>query len=186
MDTALAIAKLWRMLVALDLLSTGVVRGAIQGVRRWRRDFAVSRSRFCGLPVSFGQSKRAAPPRTDAPAIAGLAGAGAEYWARSFARPCCASRNSRTGQPVVEALTRHGYFRVPSMPACTLAIGGATFEEYVGAMRAGSAAGPGKLEARGRLGLTVRLVPAWEAQAGRILPAVRTGPWTALRSSSNG
>ena len=68
----LAIASCCRMQVALDLLSTGVVRGAIQGVRRWRREFLRVPVAFCGLPVSFGQSCVRLRPGTDAPAIAVL------------------------------------------------------------------------------------------------------------------
>ena len=168
----LAIASFCRMQVALDLLSTGVVRGAIQGVRRWRRDFCRVPVAFCGLPVSFGQSSVRLRPGTDAPAIAGLLAQELECWARGFGAPVlCFKEFAPREQPIVEPLTKHGYFRVPSMPSCTLAIAWRTFEEYVGAMRAGYRRQVlANLEARDRLGLTVRLVPAWEGQAERIFP----------------
>ncbi len=119
----LAIASFCRMQVALDLLSTGVVRGAIQGVRRWRRDFCRVPVAFCGLPVSFGQSSVRLRPGTDAPAIAGLLAQELECWARGFGAPVlCFKEFAPREQPIVEPLTKHGYFRVPSMPSCTLAI----------------------------------------------------------------
>ena len=168
----LAIASFCRMQVALDLLSTGVVRGAIQGIRRWRRGFCRVPVAFCGLPVSFGQSSMRLRPGTDAPAIAGLVAQELERWARtSGAAVLCFKEFSPREQPVVEPLTERGYFRVPSMPSCTLAIAWHTFEEYLGAMRAGYRRQIlANLKARESLGLTVRLVPAWEAQAVRIFP----------------
>ena len=166
----LAIASCCRMPVALDLLSTGVVRGAIQGVRRWRRDFFRVPVAFCGLPVSFGQSCMRLRPGTDATAIAGLVARELEGWARSSGTAVlCFKEFAPWEQSVVEPLTEHGYFRAPSMPSCTLAIPWRTFEEYVDAMRAGYRRQIlASLRARDRLGLTVRVVPAWEAQAARI------------------
>ena len=168
----LAIASCCRMQVALDLLSTGVVRGAIQGVRRWRRDFFRVPVAFCGLPVSVGQSCVRLRPGTDAPAITGLVARELESWARSSGTAVlCFKEFAPWELPVVEPLTEHGYFRAASMPSCTLSIAWRTFEEYVGAMRAGYRRQIlASLRARDRLGLTVRLVPAWEAQAARIFP----------------
>ncbi|MEK7799054.1 MAG: GNAT family N-acetyltransferase [Acidobacteriota bacterium] len=167
-----AIASFCRMQVALDLLSTGVVRGAIQGVRRWRRDFLRVPVAFCGLPVSFGQSCVRLRPGADAPAIAGLVARELESWAQSSGTAVlCFKEFAPREQPVVEPLMEHGYFRAPSMPSCTLAIAWRTFEEYVGAMRAGYRRQIlASLRARDRLGLTVRLVQAWEAEAARIFP----------------
>ena len=168
----LAIASCCRMEVSLDLLSTGIVRGAIRGVRRWRRGFLRVPVAFCGLPVSFGQSSLRLRPGTDAPAIARLVAQELERWAQSSgASVLCFKEFAPREQPVVEPLTEYGYFRVPSMPSCTLAIAWRTFEEYVGAMRAGYRRQIlSTLMTRDRLGLTVRLVPAWEAQAARIFP----------------
>jgi len=171
-DHLLAIASLCRMQVSLDLLSTGVVRGAIQGVRRWRRDFCRVPVAFCGLPVSFGQSCLRLRAGIDAPAIAGLVAQELESWARSSgASVLCFKEFATREQPVVEPLTEHGYFRALSMPSCTLPIAWRTFEEYVGAMRAGYRRQLlASLWARDRLGLIVRLVSDWEAHAERIFP----------------
>ncbi len=168
----LAIASCSRMQVALDLLSTGVVRGAIQGMRRWRRDFLRVPVAFCGLPVSFGQSCVRLRPGTDAPAIMALVARELESWARSTGTAVlCFKEFGPQEEPVGEPLTECGYFRAPSMPSCTVDIAWRTFEEYLGAMRAGYRRQIlASLRARDRLGLTVRLVPDWEAQAARIFP----------------
>lgn len=167
-----AIASCCRMEVALDLLSTGVVRGAIQGMRRWRRDFLRVPVAFCGLPVSFGQSCLRLRPGADAPAITRLVARELESWAQGTGTAVlCFKEFSPREQPVVEPLTEHGYFRAPSIPSCSLAIAWRTFEEYVGAMRAGYRRQIlTSLRAREQLGLTVRLVPAWGEQAARIFP----------------
>ncbi|MGH9867333.1 MAG: GNAT family N-acetyltransferase [Candidatus Polarisedimenticolia bacterium] len=168
----LAIASFCRMQVALDLLSTGVVRGAIQEVRRWRRGFLRVPVAFCGLPVSFGQSCLRLRPGADAPAMAGLVAREMESWAQSSGTAVlCFKEFAPWEQAVVEPLTEEGYFRAPSMPSCTLAIAWRTFEEYLGAMRAGYRRQIlASLRARDQLGLTVRVVPAWESQAERIHP----------------
>jgi predicted N-acyltransferase len=168
----LAIASLCRMPVALDLLSTGVVRGAIRGVRRWRRDFLRIPVAFCGLPVSLGQSSLRVRPGTDAPAIARLVAHELESWAQSSGTSVlCFKEFAPPEQPLVEPLTENGYFRVPSMPSCTLDIVWPSFEEYVGAMRAGYRRQiMASLRSRDDLGITVRRVQAWEAQAARIFP----------------
>ena len=111
-------------------------------------------------------------PGTEAAAVAGLVARELESWARSCrAAVVCFKEFAPLEQPVVESLVEHGYFRAPSMPSCTLEIAWRTFEEYVSAMRAGYRRQIlASLRARERLGLTVRLVPRWEADAGRIFP----------------
>ena len=167
-----AIATCCRMQVALDLLSTGFMRGAIQGVRRWRRDFLRVPVAFCGLPVSVGNSCLRLRPGTEAKAIAALVARELQSWAReSGTAVLCFKEFAPREEPIVASLPEHGYFRAPSMPSCTLDIAWRTFEEYVDAMRAGYRRQIlASLRARDRLGLTVRLVSAWEAQAERIFP----------------
>ncbi len=168
----IAIASCCRMQVALDTLSTGVVRGAIRGVRRWRGGFLRVPVAFCGLPVSFGQSCVRFRPGTDAAAITALVARALESWAKSSgAAVLCFKEFAPREQAVVEPLTQLGYFRAPSMPSCTLTIAWRTFDEYLGAMRAGYRRQLlASLRARDRLGLTVRLASDWEAQAARIFP----------------
>ncbi|HKY31019.1 MAG TPA: GNAT family N-acetyltransferase [Candidatus Polarisedimenticolia bacterium] len=168
----LAAATFCRMQVPLDLLSTGAVRGAIRAVRRWRRGFFRVPVAFCGLPVSFGQSCLRLRPGTDAPALTGLMARELESWAQSSgAAVACFKEFAPQEQPVVETLTQAGYFRAASLPSCSLAIAWDTFEEYLDAMRAGYRRQTlASLRARDRLGLTVRLVPAWEADVARIFP----------------
>ena len=168
----LAIASCCRMEVSLDLLSTGMVRGAIRGVRRLRRGFLRVPVAFCGLPVSFGQSCLRLRPGVDAAAIAALVTQDLERWARSSGTAVlCFKEFTEQEQAVAGPLTDQGYFRAASMPSCSLAIPWRTFEEYVGAMRAGYRRQIlASLKARDRLGLTVRLVPAWEGEAARIFP----------------
>lgn len=168
----LATASFSRMPVALDLLSNGVVRGVTRAVRRWRGSFLRVPVAFCGLPVSFGQSSVRIRPGADAPAIAGLIAEELERWAQSTGtRVLCFKEFAPRELPLVEPLAEHGYFRIPSMPSCTLAITWRTFEEYVGAMRAGYRRQIlASLRARDRMGLTVRLVRDWEVQAVRIFP----------------
>src|SRR4029453_11366276 len=109
-------------------------------------------------------------PRADAPAIAGLIAEELERWAQSTGtRVLCFKEFAPRELPLVEPLAEHGYFRIPSMPSCTLAITWRTFEEYVGAMRAGYRRQIlASLRARDRMGLTARLVRDGEVQAGRV------------------
>ena len=169
---AVAIASFCRMPVALDLLATGVVRGAIRTARRLHRDFLRIPVAFCGLPVSCGQSSVRLRPGADARAIAGLVAEELESWGRSAGAPVlCFKEFAPWERPVAEPLTEHGFFRVPSLPACTLAVEWRTFEEYLGAMRAGYRRQIlASLRARDRQGLTVRLVSDWRAEATRIFP----------------
>lgn len=168
----LAIASLSRMQVGLDLLSPGLVRGVTRVVRRWRRGFLRVPVAFCGLPVSFGQSSLRVRPGADAPRIAGLIAQELERWAQgSGAGVLCFKEFGPRDLTLVRPLAEHGYFRAPSLPTCTLAIAWRTFEEYLGAMRAGYRRQVlASLRARDRLGLAVRLVPDWEAEAARIFP----------------
>ena len=168
----LAIASFSRMQVELDLLSPGVVRGVTRAVRRWRRDFLRVPVAFCGLPVSFGQSSLRIRPGAAAPRIAGLVAQELERWAQgSGAGILCFKEFAPPDLPLVEPLLERGYFRAPSLPACTLDIAWRTFEEYLGAMRAGYRRQVlSTLRARDRLGLEVRLVPDWEREAARIFP----------------
>lgn len=170
-ERLVAVASCSRMEVALDLLSTGLVRAAIRGVRRWRRNFLRVPVAFCGLPVSFAQSCLRIRPGADAPVIAGLVARELEAWARaSGAAVLCFKEFSPREQPAVEPLEQHGYFRAPSLPSCSLAVAWGTFEEYLGAMRAGYRRQIlASLRARDRLGLAVRTLPAWGPHAARIL-----------------
>lgn len=168
----IATASFCLMPVALDLLSTGFVRNAIHGMRRWRRDFLRVPVAFCGLPVSLGQSSLRLQAGIDATAIVGLVAGELESWARSHdAALLCFKEFEPREEPVAEPLARHGYFRVPGLPSCTLPITWGTFGEYVGAMRAGYRrqilAG---LRARDQEGLAVRLVPDWETEIPRMFP----------------
>ncbi len=168
----IAIASFSRMEVALDLLSSGVVRGVTRVVREWREGFFRVPVAFCGLPVSFGQSSLRIRPGADAPAVAGLIAGELERWAQSTGTAVlCFKEFAPPELPLMEPLSEHGWFRAPSMPSCTLDIPWRAFEEYVGAMRAGYRRQiQASLRARDRLGLTVRLVRDWEPQAARIFP----------------
>lgn len=171
-EQLVAIASFCLLPVALDLLSTGVVRRAIQGVRRLRRGFLRVPVAFCGLPVSFGQSSVRLRPGADAPAIAGLLAQELESWAQGAgAAVLCFKEFAPWERPLVEPLTERGYFRAPSLPSCTLSTPWRTFEEYAGTMRAGYRRQLlASLRARDSLGLTLRRVTAWEAEATRIFP----------------
>ncbi len=167
-----ATASFCRLPVALDLLSTGILRRAIRGARRLRRDFLRVPVALCGLPVSFGQSSVRLRPGADAPAIAGLLARELESWAQSTgAAVLCFKEFAPGEEALIEGLTERGYFQAPSLPSCTLEVAWRTFEEYAGAMRAGYRrqllAG---LRARDSLGLGVRRVTAWQAEVARIFP----------------
>jgi hypothetical protein len=93
------------------------------------------------------------------------------WWARSTGTTVLCFKEFAAREHLVEPLTEHGYFRAASMPSCSLAIAWRTFEEYLGAMRAGYRRQIlASLRTRDRLGLTVRLVPAWGVEAARIFP----------------
>src|SRR5262245_2511604 len=160
------------MQVGLDALSGGIVRGLTRTVRRWRPDFLRVPVAFCGLPVSFGQSSLRVRPGTDASAIAGVMAHELEDWARrSGAAVLCFKEFEPRELPLVEPLAEQRYFRAPSMPSCTLDVAWRTFEEYIDAMRSNYRRQIlASLRARDRLGLAVRVVGSWEAEAARIFP----------------
>jgi predicted N-acyltransferase len=168
----IAIASFSRMQVALDLLSTGVVRGVTRAVREWREGFFRVPVAFCGLPVSFGQSSLRIRTGADAPAVAGLIADELERWGHSTGTAVlCFKELAPPELPLVGPLAEHGWFQAPSMPSCILDMTWRTFDEYVGSMRAGYRRQLlASLRARERLGLTVRLVRDWEAEAARIFP----------------
>lgn len=171
-DELLAAASCCRMEVALDLLSTGVVRSTIRGVRRLRRDFLRVPVVFCGLPVSVGQSSLRLRPGADAKAIAPLIAQEMEAWARSTGTSVlCFKEFAPSELPAAEPLTALGYFRAPSMPSCALDGQWRTFEDYAGAMRAGYRRQLlASLRAREEQQLTVRVAREWARHVERIFP----------------
>ena len=133
-----AVATLCRILVSLDLLSSGRTRSAIQWARRWRSSFLKLPMVLCGLPVSFGASCVRIRPGEDPAAIVAALAALAESTARELgAQLVCFKEFAAEESPAFDSLRRRGYVRSASLPFCTLPIPWRSFDEYLGSARAG-------------------------------------------------
>lgn len=137
-EELVAIASLSRMDVHVDLLTTGFARAAVRWARRLRPSFLVLPVAFCGLPLSFGQScLRLAPQADRAGVLALLARALEQFAVESQAELLCFKEYEPVERASLSPLSSAGYFRAPSLPSCRLAIQWRSFDEYLGALRAG-------------------------------------------------
>ena len=171
-DALAAIASLCAMRVRLDLLATGAARSVMRGIRRVIPRFLEVPVVFCGLPVSFGQSLIRTHPEADAAVVLAAIDGVAEEFAAGAGAPIICSKEHADGElETLALLERDGYQRFPSLPSCRLPISWASFDEYVGAMRAGYRRQLREtLRARDRHGLCVRTSRNVEAECARIVP----------------
>ncbi len=164
------VASFSRMLVSLDLLSTGLTRAAIRAARRLRPALLRIPMVFGGLPVSFGRSCLRARPGVDLervlPALHRLADG---FAAETGARMVCFKEFDAAEAARLGPLTAHGYVRAWSLPSCRLALRWPSFDAYAAAMRAGYRRQlRASLRARERERLTVRVAGDWLADCPRI------------------
>jgi predicted N-acyltransferase len=165
-----AVASFSRMLVSLDLLSTGVTRAAIRAARHVRPAFLRVPVVFGGLPVSFGRSCLRVRPGADRARVLRALHEVAERFAAETATPMVCFKEFDADQAArLEPLAALGYVRAPSLPSCRLALPWTSFDAYVAAMRSGYRRQLlASLEARARERLTVRVVDDWLADCPRI------------------
>jgi len=165
-----AIASLSRMDVHVDLLTKGLARTAVRWVRRLRPNFLVVPVAFCGLPVSFGQScLRLAPDADQATVLPLLARELEQFAADSRAELLCFKEYEQAQRASMSPLSGAGYFRAPSLPSCRLAIRWRSFDEYVGALRAGYRRQVrASLRVQAARGLTCRVVEDFGPECHRI------------------
>jgi predicted N-acyltransferase len=171
-DALAAVASLCVMRVRLDLLATGIARSMMRGIRRVIPRFLEVPVVFCGMPVSFGQSLLRIHHEADAAAALAAIDAVAEELAASEGAPIVCFKEHADGELATLApLERGGYQRLPSLPSCRLPISWSSFDEYVGAMRAGYRRQLREtLRSRDRHGLCVRTSRNVEAECARIVP----------------
>jgi len=165
-----AVASFSRMLVSLDLLSTGLTRAAIRAARRLRPGFLRVPLVFGGLPVSFGRSCLRVRPGADLgrilPALHGVA---ERFAAETGAPMVCFKEFDAAEAARLGPLAALGYVRASSLPSCRLALGWPSFDAYVTALRSGYRRQLlASLRARARERLSVRVVDDWLADCPRI------------------
>lgn len=130
------VASLSEMNVSIELLSGNVTRATARIIRKVKPRFLQVPVLFCGLPVSFGQP--CLRLRSDAPvsSILGAIASQMETIARQRDIPllCFKEFDPRLAAET-EPLCGLGYFRVPSLPSCSLPLRWRSFEDYVASMR---------------------------------------------------
>jgi predicted N-acyltransferase len=169
-EQLVGIASFSRMDVHVDLLTTGLARTAVRWVRRLRPSFLVVPVAFCGLPVSFGQSCLRLRPDADEAMVLSLLARELERFARdSGAELLCFKEYEEAQRATLSLLTSAGYVRAPSLPSCRLAIRWRSFDEYLGALRAGYRRQVrASLRVQAERGLTSRVVGDFGAECARI------------------
>ncbi len=165
-----AVASFSRMLVSLDLLSTGLTRALIRAARRLRPGFLRVPVVFGGLPVSFGRSCLRVRPGADPGRIlVALHGVAERFAVETGARMVCLKEFEAAEASRLRRLEAQGYVRAPSLPSCRLALGWPSFDAYVAAMRSGYRRQLlASLQARARERLTVRVADDWLGDCPRI------------------
>jgi len=165
-----AVASFSRMLVSLDLLSTGLTRATIRAARRVRPGLLQVPIVFGGLPVSFGRSclrlRRDADPARILPMLHAVAERFAE---ETGARMVCFKEFDTAEAARLGVLSALGYVPAWSLPSCRLALPWPSFDSYVAAMRSGYRRQLlTSLRAREREHLTARVADDWLADCPRI------------------
>jgi hypothetical protein len=135
----IGVASLSLMPVRLDLLSTGLVRSAMEAARRLRPSMLQPKVLFCGLPVSAGRPCLGIRRPADAPRVlAGVSAAMEEVGGEWGAQLHCVKEFSAAEARVMDGLVAdHGFFRAWSLPSFRMAVPWRSFSAYIGGMRAG-------------------------------------------------
>lgn len=157
-DRLCCVASLSRMHVCLDVLSSGVTRALIRSVRRRFPAFLRIPLLCCGLPVSFGQPCLKLAPWADAGAVCRVVARAMGRIGRETATGLlCLKEFDPAAAARVDPVCRHGFFRVPSLPSCSLDLHWDSFAAYLRAMTAGYRRQVrATLRTRDAAGLTVR------------------------------
>jgi hypothetical protein len=174
-DRLCCVASLSRMHVCLDVLSSGLTRALVRSVRRRHPSFLRLGLLFCGLPVSFGQPCLAVAPWADAGAVCGaLARAMVRAGRETGAHLLCLKEFDPGAAARVDPVCRHGFFRAPSLPSCSLELRWDSFADYLGGMTAGyRRQARATLRARDAAGLTFRRADSFAAE-GDVIHALYT------------
>lgn len=169
-DGPACVATLSRMHVAPDLLSPWGPRTILRRLRRRRRNLLRPPFLFCGLPVSFGNPcLRLRPGVEPGPILRALSGVMESVAREVRADFICFKEFTAEEAEAMEPLEHLGYFRAHSMPGCVLPIRWRTFDEYLGAMRAGYRRQLAKsLHVRERDGLEIRILEEFEGECEAI------------------
>jgi hypothetical protein len=165
-DRLCAVASLSRVHVPLDVLSSGRTRSLIRAVRRLRPAFLRLGLLFCGLPVSFGQPCLKLAPWADGAAVCRTLAVVMDRIGRETnTHLLCLKEFDPVAAVPVDSVCRCGFFRVPSLPSCSLALRWATFADYLRDMAAGYRRQlQATLRARDAAGLTVRWIEKFAAE----------------------
>ena len=134
---AVAVATLTRFDVRLDLLATGLARRIAERARSVVPDFLQVRHIMCGPPVSFGRSLVRLVPDAGPDVAYALHRAVERYAEESGAPVTCFKELADDEVPSLRPLEPLGYRDLPSLRSRHLPIRWRSFQEYLGAMRAG-------------------------------------------------
>jgi hypothetical protein len=174
-DRLCGIASLSRMNVCLEVLASGGTRAVIRSLRRRHPSFLRVGLLFCGLPVSFGQPCLKVAPWADAGAVCRLLARVMDRIGRQTgAHLLCLKEFDPAAAVAVGPVCRHGFFRAPSLPSCSLGLRWDSFSGYLRDMTAGYRRQVrATLRARDAAGLTFRRVESFAAE-GDVIHALYT------------
>jgi hypothetical protein len=132
------VATLSRMHAHLDLLAADLPRRLLGAVRRCWPGFLRVPILFCGLPVSFGQPcLRLAPWADPVAACRAVAGTMEQVARATGVGLLCLKEFDPGGAERLESLGGQGFFRVPSLPSCSLPLIWDSFPSYLESMTSG-------------------------------------------------
>ncbi|HKI36788.1 MAG TPA: GNAT family N-acetyltransferase [Gemmataceae bacterium] len=165
-DRLCGVASLSRMHVPLDVLSSGMTRCLIRSVRRRHPAFLRIGLLVCGLPVSFGQPCLKLAPWANAGAVSHvLAAVMGRIGRETKTHLLCLKEFDPVTAVPVDPVCRHGFFRVPSLPSCSLELRWDSFADYLREMTAGYRRQlRATLRTRDAAGLTFRRVESFAAE----------------------
>jgi hypothetical protein len=130
-----ALSLIW---VSIDLLSTGMVRKAINWLRPIWPDLLHKPVLFCGLPVSFGNSCLRFRKDIDKTPLLAMIAKEMEKIAISEGVDLLCFKEFQTHELTsMDELLNRGYFKACSLPYCTLDLEWKDFKSYLSQLRAG-------------------------------------------------
>jgi len=166
----IATASISRMIVSLDLLASQGLRRATGTIRRRYPSFMRIPVLFCGLPVSFGQPCITMRDKADIPQVTAIVSEAMEGIAAQSATGllCWKEFDSDVADALV-GLVKAGYFRVRSLPSCSMSIPWNDFGSYLLSLRSPYRRQVrASLEVRKRARLRIRVLVDFESE----IPAI--------------
>lgn len=132
-----ATASISRMTLSLELLSSRSLRRFVHRLRGHYPPLLRIPALFCGLPVSFGQPCLTLRNKNEIPEVArAVAGTMERIASEQPTGLLCWKEFDDESADSLDVLESDGYFRVPSLPACSLRLRWSDFDTYLSSLRA--------------------------------------------------